>query len=891
MMAAAALHREAKRVFLAALERPASEREGYVRAVCSEGPVRAEVLRLLAHAPGTGVDTDATTAAGQVGEPRARFEPGTRIAERYRLERRLGLGGMGELYLAHDELLDQAVALKFPAPALAGDARGVALLLDEARSARAVVHPGVCRMFDAGLHAGQPFLTMEYVPGENLAERLRRAGALTGAEARRLALELAEALAAIHACGWLHRDIKPANVMLDAGGHVRLTDFGIAVRPGGSGALAGALAGTPGYLAPEVLSGTPASVSSDIHGWALVLYEAVVGQRAPAGGPRVLPPGLDPVLERLLVASLAPTPAARPASAALLVRVLSTSDPLEAVLLLGERPSPKVIAASGARGLLGRRAALALFGLALALLGLYLAVQPRVFSLERAGLARAPDEAARQLRALLERVLPARSVGARAWGYDQLTEEPVSGLHYARGLLDAHGRVLFWYRESNTELVNTDALDLVTRGARVDLLNPAPSAWGSAALATTADGRLFFFQHTPQPDLVAARAPSVDWSRFYAAAGLDARALVPSPARLPLVSAADRRDSYVLHLEGRETRLETGSLGGVPTLFSLTQVARPEDGDIDRVARARLAFDYVYLAAPLLLAGLLVPAWINLRAGHADPWGAFRLALFVFLTAYDAFLLSAHHRAAWADEAVFLVLGLSGPLLRALGLWGLYMGTEPWVQRFWPRCLVSWSRVLAGRLLDPLVGSHGLIGLAAGVAFALAEVAYGATTAWATGAALPVAARLPQALPDLRQALATLCGLPNEACVLALLFLALLGLSRLLLRSTPLALLAAGTLFGLETLLTARLPAAALLWLVLPQVVLGAVLLLRYGLLPYAIALATVELLRQFPMSLARASWYAWAGTLGALTLVGFALVALGIAWRLPRHARGGASS
>jgi serine/threonine-protein kinase len=896
-MEATSLHHEAKRVFLAALEHPACERERYVLAACSDDTVRAEVLRLLAHAPRTSLDTEgvARTAAAsaQTQAAPARYEPGTHIAERYRLERRIGVGGMGELYLAHDTLLDQSVALKFPALALTGDARAVALLLDEARSARAVVHPGVCRMFDAGLHEGQPFLTMEYVEGENLSERLCRTGPLAGAELRRLALELADALAAIHACGWLHRDLKPANVMLDAAGRVRLTDFGVAARLG----AVGLLAGTPGYLAPELFLGAPASVSSDIHGWALVLHEAATGQRFSTHAPSALPRDLDPVLERLLVAGLAPAPAARPASAGLLVQVLGTSDPLEAVLLLGERPSPKVIAASQARGLLGRRAALGLGALALMLLAAQALVQPRVFSLERAGLARAPDDAAREARRLVERVLPGRSVGAHAWGYDQLTAEPVPGLHYARGLLDTPGGTFFWYRESSTELVNTNALDLVTRGARVDLMSPPPSEWGSVAVATTCDGRLFFFQHTPAPDPTTARASPVDWSSFYAAAGLDPGALTPSPTRLPLVSAADRRDSYTLQLDGRETRLETGSLGGVPTLFSLTQVAQPQDGDVERVARARLAFDYVYLAAPLLFVGLLVPAWINLRAGLADPWGAFRLALFTFITAYDAFLLSARHRASGADEAMFLVLGLAGPLLRALGLWGLYMGTEPWVQRFWPRCLVSWSRLLAGRLFDPLVGSHVLIGLIVGMAFALAELAHGATAAWVLGSALPVAARLPQALPGMRDALATLCGLPNEACVLALLFLALLGLARLVLRSTLLALVAAGTLFAFETLLTARVPYAALLWLVLPQVVLGAVILLRYGLLPYATALATLECLRQFPMGFTRGSWHLGVSLLGVVILVAVALVALAVAWRLPpqprstRYARGAASS
>src|SRR5262245_52244713 len=199
----------------------------------------------------------------------ARFAPGAIVAGRYRLVALLGRGGMGEVYRAEDLTLDQPVALKFlPEGAAESDAR-VAQFHNELRVARQVSHKNVCRLYDLGEHDGRRFLTMEYVDGEDLSSSLRRFRRMPPDKAVQIARQLCAGVSAAHEKGVLHRDLKPANVMLDGNGDVRITDFGIATLGGGGEGVAG----TPLYMAPELLAGKPASVKSDIYALGLILFE------------------------------------------------------------------------------------------------------------------------------------------------------------------------------------------------------------------------------------------------------------------------------------------------------------------------------------------------------------------------------------------------------------------------------------------------------------------------------------------------------------------------------------------------------------------------------------------------------------------------------------------
>lgn len=188
----------------------------------------------------------------------------------------LGSGGAGEVYRADDLTLDQPVSLKFFSGPLQGAEQ--ARFHREVRLGRQVSHPNICRVFDIGETDGRAFITMEFVSGEDLHSLLRRIGRLPRDKALDVARQLCAGLAAAHEAGVLHLDLKPANVMLDAGGRVRITDFGLASAAGDAGGEL--ISGTPGYVSPEQLAGKKATVQSDIYSLGLVLYEVFTGRRA-----------------------------------------------------------------------------------------------------------------------------------------------------------------------------------------------------------------------------------------------------------------------------------------------------------------------------------------------------------------------------------------------------------------------------------------------------------------------------------------------------------------------------------------------------------------------------------------------------------------------------------
>src|SRR2546430_867758 len=166
------------------------------------------------------------SSSGSLDE--GRFLPGTLLVGRYRVVALLGRGGMGEVYRANDLRLGQPVALKFLPEETAKNEAALARFYNEVRIARQVSHPNVCRVYDLGDVEGQPYLSMEYVDGEDLGSLLRRIGRLPEVKALEIARKLCAGLAAAHDRGVLHRDLKPSNIMLDGRGNVLITDFGLA---------------------------------------------------------------------------------------------------------------------------------------------------------------------------------------------------------------------------------------------------------------------------------------------------------------------------------------------------------------------------------------------------------------------------------------------------------------------------------------------------------------------------------------------------------------------------------------------------------------------------------------------------------------------------------------
>jgi serine/threonine-protein kinase len=293
------------------------------------------------------------------------FTPGMRLADRYRLVERIGVGGMSEVWRASDELLDRQVAVKALASPLATDPALRAGTRQEAKAAARLTHPHVTQVYDYGeltVPDGPPvpYLVMELVVGRNLAERLSR-GPLPWREAVRVAAQVADGLAAAHRLGVVHHDIKPGNVMLTATG-AKILDFGIATLAGAQPTTDGPLIGTPAYTAPERLAGTTGP-ASDVYALGALLYEALTGRKAvPVSsweeaadahrrGVRPAPPqvpGLPEEVAALCLACLAGEPAARPGMGEVAARLAATAgkpeaSPVEDATRPRAVPSPTLI--------------------------------------------------------------------------------------------------------------------------------------------------------------------------------------------------------------------------------------------------------------------------------------------------------------------------------------------------------------------------------------------------------------------------------------------------------------------------------------------------------------------------------------------------------------------
>jgi eukaryotic-like serine/threonine-protein kinase len=198
---------------------------------------------------------------------------------RYRLERELGSGGMASVHLARDEELERPVAIKLLAVPLSADPAFRERFLREAKLAARLSHPNVVSVFDTGEHEGRPFIVMEWVDGETLADLLHRQGALPVGEALGLARQAAAGLAHAHAAGLVHRDVKPHNLLLTVDGTVKIADFGIARAAELTGLTeAGTVLGTAAYLAPEQFAGEVVAETADVYGLGAVVYQMLAGR-------------------------------------------------------------------------------------------------------------------------------------------------------------------------------------------------------------------------------------------------------------------------------------------------------------------------------------------------------------------------------------------------------------------------------------------------------------------------------------------------------------------------------------------------------------------------------------------------------------------------------------
>jgi serine/threonine-protein kinase len=288
-----------------------------------------------------------------------KIRAGTRVAGRFVIERPLGAGGMGAVYLARDEQLGEQVALKVIAGMALLDPGSAERLRREASMARRISHPNVVRMHDLGEENGLLFVSMEYVAGESLAARIQRLGTLTPSQLRPIVTQLCEGLTAAHGAGVIHRDLKPANVLIDASERVKLIDFGIARADLHAGMTAtNMVIGTPEYMAPEQVKGGAIDARTDLYALGAVLYHALTG-RPPFRGdtpiaiglahctdpvvpPRQLRPDLPVAWEAAVTRMLEKVPAARFATAQAALAALSAGGDSEAPTWQGPTPTTRL---------------------------------------------------------------------------------------------------------------------------------------------------------------------------------------------------------------------------------------------------------------------------------------------------------------------------------------------------------------------------------------------------------------------------------------------------------------------------------------------------------------------------------------------------------------------
>jgi serine/threonine protein kinase len=801
---------------------------------------------------------------------------------------------MGEVYRADDLTLGQPVALKFLPDEAARDQALLERFKNEVRIARRVSHPNVCRVYDVGDVEGHTFFTMEYVDGEDLASLLRRIGRLPEDKALDIARQLCAGLAAAHAKGVLHRDLKPANIMLDGRGQVVITDFGLA---GIADQIHGAevRSGTPAYMAPEQLAGKEVTTRSDIYSLGLVLYEVFTGKRAfsekPVGRaqadrtpsrPSSVVKDLNPVVERVILRCLENEPSARPANVFSVAAALPGGDPLAAALAAGETPSPQLVAASGESD--GLRPRVAVVCLAAVLLGLALVTYLSIHysALEKMGLEQTPEVLTQKSREMIARLGYGGRPTDSDFGLDydgdfqDYVEKNDKPPHWDAVLAARPSLLQYWYRQSPDALVAWSFRENSLTPGIVTKSDPPNVLSGMIDLVLDPQGRLTYFQAIPpqkqeEKKEPAAPAAPFDWNILFTTAGLDPSKLQAAEPTWNSLAASDARMAWTGSWPGttRPLRVEAAAFQGKPVFFSLigdwTKPQRMKSTEKKSIGeQAGRIVGLIVLCT--LLAGSVFLARRNYRQGRGDRAGALRLAAVIFLLEMGLWLCRCHF-ATIGDTIGLFIVAVSTALFTSGVTWTLYMAVEPWVRRHWPKTIISWSRLLSGQARDPVVGRDILFGVALGVIWILIfQIRY--IPMMRMGAAPALFST--DALMGGRTALgAWLYQWPSSIQTTLAFFFLLFGLKVLLRREwiAAIVLVAISALpRGLSsTFMAVEIPAQILVYAI------AVLIVLRFGFVPLACAVFTVNLMANVPFSADFSAWYMPTSILALLSVVALA--------------------
>jgi serine/threonine-protein kinase len=811
-----------------------------------------------------------------------RFPSGTLLAQRYRIVSLLGRGGMGEVYRANDLLLGQTVALKFLPAQWTSHEATLVRFRNEVRIARQISHPNVCRVYDIGEAEGATYLSMEYVDGEDLASLLRRIGVLPRDKALEISRQLCAGLAAAHDKGVVHRDLKPGNIMLDGQGRLRITDFGLA---GVAADIKDIRSGTRGYMAPEQQSGQEVTARSDIYALGVVLHEVFTGKRPSADSSH---PELAPEVDRVIRRCLAEDAAKRPASALQVAAALPGGDPLAAALAAGETPSPEMVAAAGdTEGLHPAIAWAVLAGVIVSVAAtILLNAQTKLY--RRVPLEKTPEVLAERARNILQSAGYSEPPADTAIGFYEgddflryIAEHDKSKTRWDN--LET-GALVFWYRGSPRPLAMQSLIPRGPIGGFVSADDPPLDVSGMTLVSLNPLGRLTqFIAVPPQFEKPAGVARAPDWAPLFSAAGLDPSQWPPAqPAWTPPVYG-DARAAWTGSLAERPNipmRIEAAAFRGKPVYFELigpwAHAERLQPDQPTTRERVGLACGIVVLFSMLVGGAML--ARRNLRLGRGDRHGAARLAAVVLAVGAAPYFV-AHHVPNSSEFALFMEFLVWG-LARWCFFWVLYIALEPYVRRRWPATLVSWSRLLAGGIRDPLVGRDVLVGcLFAAFLTVLSRVA------WFVPAWLGEPPTQPLSGPQLqflgaRPIIASILGGVIVSLFVALAFLFVLFLFRALLRKdwaaavafvlfTSFSIVSPGLFGGGRQSTTAAVVNGLTLMIFNGTAVF---LIIRLGLLAEAACLFfQLGLLESFPLTTQTSAWYADISLAGILLMAAMA--------------------
>jgi hypothetical protein len=651
------------------------------------------------------------------------FAPGFIVAGRYRIVALLGRGGMGEVYRADDLRLGQPVALKFIS--VVGES-----LYHEVRIARQVSHPNVCRVHDIVEADGLHFLAMEYVDGEDLASLLRRIGRLPSQKALEVSKEIAAGLAAAHDRGIIHRDLKPGNVMIDGNGRAHITDFGLA-------SLAGLdddrIAGTPAYMAPEQVAGAPVTLRSDVYSLGLLLYEIFTGERVYASisfadrrreplrsvrHPASIVRDIEPAVDRVIMQCLERDPEQRPASARAVVAMLPGGDALDAALAAGETPSPEMVAAATETGELPMRVVAPL--VALIVLGIIAAV-PQSSHLLYSLVRKPPEVLADRAEDVVGRAGETSEARDQTYAFEpdlELLRSDTGEVPREKISRIRPGVLHFVYRRAPERLTpqkigSTLSAAIIFRSGQVTIDDPPVDTPGNAAVVLDQNGALI--EYRARPSNAAKRN---GWAPLLEATGIDLGSL--QSGRVTAVSpvAATERLAWEARYPNapNPVHIEAASLDGRPSWLRVYGSWNRRDipPPVNVVTSAPVVG--VQLALMILsLGGAIVLARRSITRGRGDLKGATRLAVFAALALIASWLFAAHHSTNGFEESRMMSQGFGEATGVAVIIWLSYVALEPGVRRRWPRTLIGWTRLLAGRFSDPMVGRELLFGIVGGI--------------------------------------------------------------------------------------------------------------------------------------------------------------------------------